>query len=223
MTQTNTPPAPVRVALAGESELVTLGVAAMLAPHDDLTLVPASPGGGLATFVDITLHDTFARLPLSESTLDRLVGRPAGGHLVVYSWQLPEEMVAVALARGAKGCLSKLLPADELAEALRAVAAGETVVRTAESDRPDIRRVGLTPREHEVIGLIAAGLTNLEIAATMSLSVNSIKSYIRSGYRKIQATSRSQAVLWAVRNGIVTQPAPRSEAGEPRRVGGPAA
>jgi DNA-binding NarL/FixJ family response regulator len=218
MTQTNFPPSPVRVALAGESELVTRGLEAMLEPYDDITLVPASPGGGLATFVHITLHDTFGRLPLSEDLLERLAKRPAGGRLAVYSWHVPEEMVAVAFNHGAAACLSKHLPAEELVDALRAVAAGETIVRTVADEHAHARRVGLTPREHEVIGLIAAGLTNLEIAATMSLSVNSIKSYIRSGYRKIHATSRSQAVLWAVHHGIVRQPTRRPDPGPGQRI-----
>ena len=223
MTHTKLSAAPVRVALADESELVTLGLAAMLAPYDDLALVPPSPGGGLATFVDVTLHDTFARLPLSEPTLDRLVGRPAGGRVVVYSWQLPEDMVAIALAHGAAGCVSKLLPADELADALRAVASGETVVRKVADDSSAAQRAGLTPREHEVIGLVAAGLTNHEIASALGLSMNSIKTYIRSAYRKIQARSRSQAVLWAVRHGIVTELRRRPVSEDRVREGGPAA
>lgn len=209
---------PLRVALAGESELVTRGLHSMLAPYDDITLVPGSPGGGVATFVDVTMHDTFGRLPLSEELLARLASRPAGGRFVVWSWHVPEEMVSVALENGAAGCLSKDLPAAQLVQALRDIAAGEIVVRTVESDRTDsARSVGLTPRELEVVGLIAAGLTNLEIAAAMTLSVNSIKSYIRSAYRKIRATSRSQAVLWAVRHGIVRQPPTQRASTEPGR------
>ena len=54
-----------------------------------------------------------------------------------------------------------------------------------------------------MLGLISAGLTNNEIAEATALSINSIKTYIRAAYRKIGAASRSQAVLWAVRNGCV--------------------
>jgi DNA-binding CsgD family transcriptional regulator len=57
-----------------------------------------------------------------------------------------------------------------------------------------------------VLGLISAGLTNNEIAEATALSINSIKTYIRAAYRKIGAASRSQAVLWAVRNGCVVEP-----------------
>ena len=145
---------------------------------------------------------------MSESTLDRLVGRPAGGRLVVYTWNLRQELVNVALAHGAAGCLSKRLPAADLADALVRIAAGATVVQgTRSGSSAELAAAGLTPRESEVVGLIAAGLSNQEIARATGLSINSIKSYIRGAYRKIHVTTRSQAVLWAVRHGCITEPA----------------
>ena len=207
MTESHATPGAIRVTLADECELVTQGLAALLAPYDDLTLVPSSPGGGLATFVDLTLHDAFARLPMCEATVDRLVGRPAGGRYVVYSWNIHTDLANAALGRGAAGCLSKSLPADDLVEALRAIAAGRVVVGLVEAEESDeLTRAGLSPRELEVLGLISAGLTNKEIADATALSINSIKTYIRAAYRKIGAGSRSQAVLWAVRNGCVVEP-----------------
>ena len=200
-------PGPVRVTVADECELVTEGLAALLAPHEELTLVPAAPGGGLATFVDVTLHDTFTRVPLEEETLDRLANRPSGGRLVVYTWNLQQGLVDMALAHGAAGCLSKCLPADQLADALVRIASGETVVLGVTSETSsEIERAALTPREAEVVGLIAAGLSNHEIAQSTSLSINSVKSYIRGAYRKIHVTTRSQAVLWALRHGCVHEP-----------------
>jgi len=193
--------------VADECELVSGGLAAILAPYDDITLVPPAPGGGLATFVDVTLHDTFSRVPLEENTLDRLANRPSGGRLVVYTWNLQQGLVDIALAHGAAGCVSKFLPAEELAEALIRVAAGETVVRGATNESSaEVQRAALTPREAEVVGLIAAGLSNQDIAHTTGLSINSVKSYIRGAYRKIHVTTRSQAVLWALRHGCVHEP-----------------
>ena len=96
--------------------------------------MPSSPGGGLATFVDLTLHDAFARLPLCEATSTVSSAAPPAGGYVVFSWNLHTDLAATALAHGAAGCLSKSLPPDELVDALRAIAAGETVVRTAQSE-----------------------------------------------------------------------------------------
>lgn len=201
------PHGPVRVTLADECELVAEGLASLLAPHDGLTLVPPAPGGGLATFVDVTLHDSFAHVPLDETKLHRLVNRPSGGRLVVFTWNLQQGLVDVALSYGAAGCLSKGLPAEELVDALVRIAAGETVVRGAASEgSSEVERAGLTPREAEVVGLIASGLSNHDIACTTGLSINSVKSYIRGAYRKIRVTTRSQAVLWALRHGCVHEP-----------------
>ena len=66
------------------------------------------------------------------------------------------------------------------------------------------REEGLTAREAEVLSLITSGLSNADIAVRMSLSPNSIKSYVRSGYRKIDVTTRSQAVLWGISHGMGT-------------------
>ena len=64
----------------------------------------------------------------------------------------------------------------------------------------------LTPREASVIRLITNGLSNEEVALHLNLSINSVKSYIRSTYRKIGAGSRAQAVVWGVRNGFLCEP-----------------
>jgi DNA-binding CsgD family transcriptional regulator len=62
--------------------------------------------------------------------------------------------------------------------------------------------VGLTAREVEVLALIAQGMSNLEIAERLFLSINSVKTYIRSAYAKIGATSRSRAVAWCLQHGF---------------------
>ncbi len=204
------PQGPLRVTVADECELVTEGLTSLLGGRDDVTLVPPAPGGGLATFVDVTLHDSFSTVPLDEARLHRLVNRPSGGRLVVYTWNLQQGLVDLALAHGAAGCLSKCLSGEELVEALLRIADGETVVRgVSTTTSSEVARAALTPREAEVVGLIASGLSNHDIARTTGLSINSVKSYIRGAYRKIHVTTRSQAVLWALRHGCVHEPSAR--------------
>ena len=65
---------------------------------------------------------------------------------------------------------------------------------------------GLSPRESEVLQLVLHGLSNQEIADSMYLSINSVKSYIRSAYRKIEVNSRSQAVIWGMNHGFAREP-----------------
>ena len=66
--------------------------------------------------------------------------------------------------------------------------------------------VGLSPRESSVLGLVTRGFSNQDIADELYLSINSVKTYIRSAYRKIDVSTRSQAVAWAIQAGFPTTP-----------------
>ena len=110
---------------------------------------------------------------------------------------------------GAHGYLSKTLPARELVAALEAVHAGEVVVSDAPPrarsavglDWPG-RGEGLSDRESEILALITQGKSNADVARLTYLSPNTVKSYIRTIYRKIDVGSRTQAVLWGVDHGF---------------------
>lgn len=213
---TVTPPrrAPVRVTLAHECELVTMGFAKLMGPFESRVQVVPSPGGIPAKDVDLTLHDTLA-------DVYALPGPPApaiahDGRLVTWSWNARPELVEVALAQGASGVLSKQLRADQLVAALEAIHRGRQVVDLGDGPRTAVVSAVqsvLTPREGEVIAMITQGMTNQAIAQQACISINSLKSYIRSAYRKMGVDSRSQAVLWGVRHGYVGGPAMDEDAG----------
>jgi DNA-binding CsgD family transcriptional regulator len=120
------------------------------------------------------------------------------------------------MRKGASGYLSKTLPGGELVTALEAIHAGNRVVSVPPGRaRPAVgldwpgRSEGLTERESEILALITQGKSNAEVAATKFLSLNSIKSYIRTTYRKIGVKSRTQAVLWGVEYGFKARPPSR--------------
>ena len=124
---------------------------------------------------------------------------------MVYTWNFHPDLIDSARSKGAHGYLSKTLPARELVDALEAVHAGELVVsdRRAGPTAPRVRtgpaeREGLTDREAEILALITQGKSNAEVAQLTYLSPNTVKSYIRTIYRKIDVDSRTQAVLWGV-------------------------
>jgi DNA-binding NarL/FixJ family response regulator len=106
--------------------------------------------------------------------------------------------------------LSKTLPARELVAALEAVHAGETVISSAPGrgraavglDWPG-RGEGLSDREAEILALITQGKSNADVARLTYLSPNTVKSYIRTIYRKVGVASRTQAVLWGVEHGFM--------------------
>jgi DNA-binding NarL/FixJ family response regulator len=135
-----------------------------------------------------------------------------------------------AVAHGAAGYLFKGTSAQQLAAAVLAVARGErAVVEAAGSgldpagdarvdaagDWPGRAEAGLSMREAEILSFIGLGMSNEEIAASCFLSINSVKTYIRTAYRKIGVTRRAQAVRWALENGLV----PGSEVGPVRPTG----
>ena len=135
--------------------------------------------------------------------------RDSGAKVVIYSWNLQPKLIEQAMAGGARGYLSKVLTGPEIVAALERVMRGEIVILPGDSetsvdgagDWPG-RSAGLTPREAEILALITQGLSNQEIAKRAFLSINSVKTYIRTAYRKINVASRSQAVLWGVDNGF---------------------
>ena len=211
MEQPPTQHRPVRVTLAHECELVTHGFADMLTPYGArVTVVPSDRDGTPPTDVDLTLHDSLAGLHLIPGPQPWVV-LPHSGQLVTYTWNPRPDLVELALASGSRGCLSKSLPAATLVAALEAIHRGQVMVEYGTSARPRRRRPGsgreglLTPRETEIVTLITRGLDNFSIAREASLSINSVKSHIRAAYRKMGVGSRSQAVLWGVRNGYLEE------------------
>jgi len=191
--------------IADESELVVHGLKNMLLPfRDRVRIVDQVEHQDRAA--ELVLHDSFAATP-DQFDEDKALART--GALVVYTWQLHPTLVRLALARGVRGCLSKQLSGAELVGALVRIRRGAVVVLDhGDPSWQHDEHSRLTPREAEVLALIARGLTNAEVAEEMCLSVNSVKSYIRSAYRKIDVDSRTQAVLWAIRHGYAATALP---------------
>lgn len=198
---------PLRLAIVDDHAVVVAGVASFLA-GEDIDIVETDASLPVVSDVDIVLFDTFGQVDGNGIDLEDLI-RDSGAKVVVYSWNLQPEMVREAVAKGACGYLSKVLSGPEILAALDRVMAGEVVVLTGDhetsaggpGDWPG-RWAGLSPREAEILALITQGLSNQEIADRAYLSINSVKTYIRSTYRKIDVTRRSQAVLWGVENGF---------------------
>lgn len=200
---------PITVALVDDYDVVLIGVAHMLAPYRDrVTIAEIDTNEAVADVVDIALYDSFAQPESDRGEIEVLVSNPRSRRVVVYTWNFHQELVDTALAKGAHGYLSKTLAARDLVGALEAVHAGELVVSEAPRGRgaPGLdwpgRGEGLTEREAEILALITQGKSNADVAASTFLSPNTVKSYIRAIYRKIEVASRTQAVLWGVSHGF---------------------
>jgi DNA-binding NarL/FixJ family response regulator len=126
----------------------------------------------------------------------------------VFSWNVQRDLVERTIRKGASGYLSKSLTAEQIVEGIEKVHDGEVVVPFTEEEDQNVasawpgRDHGLSPREAEVLALITQGLSNQEIAQRTYLSINSVKTYIRTAYRKIGVTRRAQAVVWGITHGF---------------------
>lgn len=201
---------PIRVALVNDYDVVVEGVARILERYADrLVIVEIDTNSAVEDRADIVLYDAFAQPESDRFEVGSLVDNPRVGRVIVYTWNLHSELVEQARRQGASGYLSKALPARDLVSAIEAVHRGDVVISEPErrvravngSDWPG-RAEGLSDREAEVLALITQGMSNAEVAQLTYLSPNTVKSYIRSVYRKIGAASRTQAVLWGVEHGF---------------------
>ena len=201
---------PIRVALVNDYDVVVFGLARILERYDDrLVIAEIDTNQTVVDVVDLVLYDSFAQPESDRGEIGDLVANTRTGAVVVYTWNLHPQLVERARAQGARGYLSKALPARDLVTALEAVHQGEVVVSEPDrrvravtgSDWPG-REEGLTDREAEVLALITQGMSNADVADLTYLSPNTIKTYIRSIYRKIDVESRTQAVLWGVEHGF---------------------
>ncbi len=198
------------MALVDDYEVVLRGLAQMLAGYRDrIEVVQIDADEPVTVDVDIALYDTFAQGEADQDAIEALVANDHARRVVVYTWAFAPALIEVALSKGARGYLSKKLSAADLVESLLAIHDGELVV-SAEPARASAvaghdwpgRDVGLTERESEVVALITQGRSNKEIAEMTYLSASSIKMYIRSSYRKMQVSRRTQAVLWGLEHGF---------------------
>jgi DNA-binding NarL/FixJ family response regulator len=187
-----------------------MGVAKMLDRYRDrIVIAELDSSMPVEDTVDIVLYDSFAQPEADHDEIRVLVDNPHARRVVVYTWNFHPSLIESALRKGASGYLSKTLTAGELVSSLEAIHAGERVISTAPGksrtsmglDWPG-QSEGLTDRESEILALITQGKSNAEVAETTYLSPNSVKSYIRSTYRKIGVTTRTQAVLWGIDHGF---------------------
>jgi DNA-binding NarL/FixJ family response regulator len=217
--------APIRVAIVDDQAMVRAGFTSLLAAEPDIEVVGDAADGEAAVELvcrlkpDVTLMDI--RMPLLDgiSATRRLVeARVETKVLVLTTFDL-DQYVFDALRAGASGFLLKDATAEELASAIRVVAAGESLLapgvtrrvidafvrRAPTSPRAtvDSRLSSLTPREFEVLGLIARGLSNLDIAERLYVSEGTTKTHVSNLLAKLGLRDRVQAVVFAYEVGVV--------------------
>lgn len=203
-------PRPTRVLVCSDHDVVRTGISALL--DDDPRL--ETRVGGVDVLVmegaDVVLYDVLGLLDNDGSELDRIIKETDVAVLAV-TRDLRPDLADAALAKGVDGCVSLGASHDELHAAVEAAAwgdlrGGDGGVDFTVNPAHDGTVPHLAPREAEVLGLIVEGLSNAEIAERLYLSINSVKTYIRGAYRRIDVQTRSQAVVWAMQHGVGLPP-----------------
>jgi DNA-binding NarL/FixJ family response regulator len=221
---------PIRVLIADDQRVVRDGLSMLVALIEDVDVVGTACDGAEAVRLaeahqpDVIMMDL--RMPGTDgiaATADLRERQPAARVLVLTTYA-DEDAIVPALQAGARGYLTKDATAEQIEAAIRAVHAGQTyldpVVQerlvTAVLSRPPAAAPsgpaarppdGLTAREAEVLALLAAGLSNAEIARRLYVSNATVKTHVNRIFAKTGARDRAQAVRYAYQHGLAT-PAP---------------
>jgi DNA-binding NarL/FixJ family response regulator len=218
----------IRVVVADDQEIVREGFAALLATQPDLAVAGIAADGEEAVRICRTEHPDVVLMDVRMPGIDgieatRQLTGDGDSHprvLMLTTFDL-DEYVYEALAAGASGFLLKDVTAERLFEAVRVVAAGEALLAPAVTRRliaefarlrPQLptqpERLGeLTPRETEVLRLVAEGLSNAEIAERLVVTKETVKTHVSRILAKLDLRDRGQAVVLAYESGLV---APRA-------------
>ena len=203
------------VVLADDQRVVREGLATLLGLLPDIEVVGTASDGEEAVALVEDLHPDVVLMDLRMPRCDgveatrRLRERAPTSKVVVLTTYADDRSVLDALRAGARGFLTKDSGAEEIERAIAAVVRGEAAIDpavqhhlveavAAKAELPH----GLTPREAEVLALIAEGLSNAEIAARLVVSEATVKSHVNHLFTKTGVRDRAQAVTYAYRHGL---------------------
>jgi DNA-binding NarL/FixJ family response regulator len=206
-----------RIVLVDDHRMFTSSVAAALADEDDLEIV--GEAGTLQDAVrtvrqeqpDIVLLDQNLPDGVGVSVIPTLLENSAASRVIMLTASMDEDVLAGAVAAGCAGFVLKASPFEELLGAIRLVAAGEVHIPPALLARllPRLRQQApslggdLTPRELEVLALLAEGLTNAEIARRLVISPLTARNHVSNLQAKLGVHSKLEALAVAMREGLI--------------------
>jgi DNA-binding NarL/FixJ family response regulator len=210
----------IKVLIADDQAMVRQGFGALLAAQPDLLVVGDASDGAAAVAAARQLNPDVVLMDVRMPVMDGLEAtrRLAGGPkiLILTTFDL-DDYVYEALRAGASGFLLKDAPAADLVQAVRVVAAGEALLAPSvtrrliaefaarpQRDRPrPVALNALTPRETEVLRLIARGRSNQEIAADLVVAEQTVKTHVGRILTKLALRDRAQAVIFSYESGLV--------------------
>lgn len=206
----------IKVLIVDDHEMVRLGISSYLGVQDDITVVGEADDGqegydkALALRPDVILMDlVMPNLNGVEATKQILHDWPEARVIILTSF-IDDELVYPAIEAGAASYILKTSTAEEIADAIRQTAEGQTVMEPTVSDKIKNRDKGganlyddLTTREREVLKLIASGKSNQEIADELFITLKTVKTHVSNILAKLEVDDRTKAAIYAFKHGIV--------------------
>jgi DNA-binding NarL/FixJ family response regulator len=215
----------IRVLVVDDQELFRRGLTMLLNVEDDIEVVGEAADGGAAGALasgltpDVVLMDV--RMPKVTGIEACIAIKDAAPSTRIIMLTVSDEEADLyeAVKNGASGYLLKDSSIDEVAQAVRVVADGQSLIspsmaiklldefkQMSRTDRSHVPTPRLTERELEVLRLVAQGLNNREIAKQLFISENTVKNHVRNILEKLQLHSRMEAVMYAVREKLLDIP-----------------
>lgn len=212
----------IKILIADDHPLIRQGLRVIIEAQPDLELVGEANNGEQAVQQALALHPDIVIMDLQMPVKDGLASTreiaqadPRAQVLVLTSFP-DDDNVYAAIKAGAMGFLLKDSSAEYLLDAIRTVSRGESVLHPtiARKLMQEIKQPlklpptnePLTPREVQVLGYLAQGMANSQIANNLSVSVRTVSTHVRNILDKLHLANRTQAALYAVEQGIVPKP-----------------
>jgi len=226
------PPSTVRVVVVDDHALFRAGIRGILAQEPDLEVVAEADDSrsameaALATNPDVILMDLSLPAPGGIETTQRVKRELPSAAIVVLSTEEDEDALFEAIKAGAAAFILKDVEPEDLVMIIRRVVAGEYLINDKVFSKPavasrvlkefrDLAIYGqqevpifapLSPREIEILDNIAQGMTNKQVAYALSISEQTVKNHMSSILRKLSVNDRTQAVVYAMRQGWIRMP-----------------
>ncbi|ACZ38987.1 response regulator [Sphaerobacter thermophilus] len=205
---------PIRLIIADDHPVVRTGIIGMLAEHEEFTVLAEAATGAEAVALarrlrpDVVLMDL--RMPEMDgaAAVAQIRAEMPDVHVLVLTTYDSDEDILHAVEAGATGYLLKDTTREDLFRAIRAAAAGQPLLAPSVAARlmarlNQPRQEPLTPREIDVLRLVAQGASNKEIAARLSISQATVKSHLIHIFDKLDVDDRTAAVTVALERGII--------------------
>lgn len=203
----------IRVVLVDDHAMIRAGLEQLLDGTDDIDVVGSAANGAEALDVvrrvrpDVVLMDLQMPVMDGVEATRLIVAERLGADVLVLTTFSDAERILGALDAGAVGYLLKDADPEDVLEGIRSVSRGESPIhpkaaRALLGVRAGSTQSQLTSRESEVLGLVREGLANKQIARRLEISERTVKAHLTSAFARIGVSDRTQAALWAQRNGV---------------------